>query len=430
MSLLAIGMSHRTAPVSLLERAALDGDARLGVLTAALAAEPVTEAVLLSTCNRLELYANVEKFHAGLDEVSAVLAARTGVPLEELSEHLYVHYEDRAVHHLYTVACGLDSMVVGEGQILAQLKDALGTAQTHGTAGRLTNELFQQGLRVGKRAHTETGIDRAGQSLVTVGLAEVEREAGPVAGKRALVIGAGSMSSLAAATLRRAGVAELVVANRTAEKAERLAASLDGRAIPFADAAAAMGAADLVVSCTGAIGVMIGADAVREAVAERGAAAEPLALLDLALPRDVDAAAHEVDGAAVVDLERLAGTDGAALADDVEQVRQLIADEVEAFGTAQRVARITPTVVALRAMAADVMATELDRLDGRLPDLGPRERAEVKQAVHRVVDKLLHAPTVRVKELAGEPGGAAYAEALRELFCLEPGATSPADPPA
>ncbi|OIV35291.1 glutamyl-tRNA reductase, partial [Mangrovactinospora gilvigrisea] len=423
-------MSHRTAPVSLLERAALDGDARLGVLTAALAAEPVTEAVLLSTCNRLELYANVEKFHAGLDEVSAVLAARTGVPLEELSEHLYVHYEDRAVHHLYTVACGLDSMVVGEGQILAQLKDALGTAQTHGTAGRLTNELFQQGLRVGKRAHTETGIDRAGQSLVTVGLAEVEREAGPVAGKRALVIGAGSMSSLAAATLRRAGVAELVVANRTAEKAERLAASLDGRAIPFADAAAAMGAADLVVSCTGAIGVMIGADAVREAVAERGAAAEPLALLDLALPRDVDAAAHEVDGAAVVDLERLAGTDGAALADDVEQVRQLIADEVEAFGTAQRVARITPTVVALRAMAADVMATELDRLDGRLPDLGPRERAEVKQAVHRVVDKLLHAPTVRVKELAGEPGGAAYAEALRELFCLEPGATSPADPPA
>ncbi|MET9220812.1 MULTISPECIES: glutamyl-tRNA reductase [unclassified Streptomyces] len=431
MSVLVVGLSHRSAPVSVLERAALTGDARAKLLQDALAAEPAAEAVVLSTCNRIELYADVDKFHAGVAELSTLLAQHSGVGLEELTPHLYVHYEDRAVHHLLSVACGLDSMVVGEGQILGQIKDALAAGQELHTAGRLLNDLFQQALRVGKRAHSETGIDRAGQSLVTFGLDQLAVTTGPLAGRRALVVGAGSMSSLAAATLARAGVRELAIANRTVDRAERLAATLasdngalDSRAITMSEVSAALRTADVVVSCTGATGLVLSADDLRAALAERPAGTD-LAVLDLAMPRDIDSAAHALLGVHLVDIESLAAASAdAPMAADVDAVRGIVSEEVAAFGAAQRAARITPTVVALRAMAADVVAGELSRLEGRLPDLDDKQRAEITQTVRRVVDKLLHAPTVRVKQLAGEPGGAGYADALRELFDLDPQAVA------
>ncbi|MGP4110110.1 glutamyl-tRNA reductase [Streptomyces sp. 4N509B] len=466
MTLLVVGVSHRSAPVSLLERVALAPEARVALLRDMVGREPIQSAAVLSTCNRIELYADVTGFHAGLAELSALLSRHGGVSREELSPHLYVHYDDRAVHHLFTVGCGLDSMVVGEGQILGQIKEALALAQDEQTAGRLLNELFQQTLRVGKRAHSETGIDRAGQSLVTFGLTqladggqdpagtpEVERW---LAGKRALVIGAGSMSSLAAAVLARAGVSELVIANRTLERAERLAVSLDGRhagregGLPRARAvpinaisiAAELALADVVVSCTGAAGLVLTAEAVAGALTERSALARtraradgasastttragsaqvrPLAVLDLAMPRDVDAGVHRLDGVRLVDIESLAEASvDAPMAADVDAVTRIVAEEVAAFEAAQQAAQIAPTVVALRSMAADVVASELARLHGRLPGLDDKERTEITRTVRRVVDKLLHAPTVRVKELAGEPGGADYAAALRELFALD-----------
>ncbi|HWM39830.1 MAG TPA: glutamyl-tRNA reductase [Streptomyces sp.] len=452
MSLLVVGLSHRSAPVSVLERASLAPQVRGKLLQDAMSAEPAAEAAVLSTCNRIELYADVDKFHAGVAELSTLLAQHSGVGLDELTPHLYVHYEDRAVHHLFSVACGLDSMVVGEGQILGQIKDALAVAQDQHTAGRLLNDLFQQALRTGKRAHSETGIDKAGQSLVTFGL---EQLAGSVPveewvrGKRALVIGAGSMSSLAATTLARAGVAELVIANRTLDRAERLASGLSsGLAVGAAHAAALSGGdgprahalpidgmtaelprADIIVSCTGATGLVLTADAVSEALTQRFAAAAPsagpMALLDLAMPRDIDAAAHRLEQVRLVDIESLAGVAAdAPLAADVDAVRGIVSEEVAAFGAAQRAATITPTVVALRTMAADVVAAEMARLEGRLQGLDDKQRAEITQTVRRVVDKLLHAPTVRVKELAGEPGGAGYADALRELFDLDPQAVA------
>ncbi|MFI9203796.1 glutamyl-tRNA reductase [Streptomyces sp. NPDC053048] len=451
MSLLVVGLSHRSAPVSVLERAALPRETQARLVHDALAAEPATEAAVLATCNRIELYADVDKFHAGVAELSTLLAHHSGVGLEELTPYLYVHYEDRAVHHLFSVACGLDSMVVGEGQILGQIKDALALGQELHTAGRLLNDLFQQALRVGKRAHSETGIDKAGQSLVTFGLEQLaggRTVADWAAGKRALVIGAGSMSSLAAATLARAGVAHVAVANRTPERAERLAkiltepgapgvpAGLTASAADMASVPGELALADIVVSCTGATGLVLTADAVREALAarrdvlcavEETCAPTSLALLDLAMPRDIDAAVHRLDGegARLVDIETLAEASAdAPMAADVDQVRAIVSDEVAAFGAAQRAAHITPTVVALRTMAADVVAGEMARLNGRLPDLDDKQRAEITQTVRRVVDKLLHAPTVRVKELASTPGGAGYADALRELFDLDPQAVA------
>ncbi|GLW69898.1 glutamyl-tRNA reductase [Kitasatospora phosalacinea] len=424
MSLLVVGLSHRTAPVGVLERAALTGDSPTRVLHEAAASATVGEAALVNTCNRIELYADVDKFHAGVAELSQLLAGHSGVDLDELTPHLYVHYEDRAVHHLFSVACGLDSMVVGEGQILGQLRDALAKAQEEHTAGRGLNELFQQALRVGKRAHSETGIDRAGQSLVTFGLEQVAAGAGPIAGKRALVVGAGSMSSLAAATLARSGVTDLLIANRTPARAERLVEILGGaaRTLDLAKVPQALADVDLVISCTGAAGTVIDAPEVAAALAARNAP-EPLAFLDLAMPRDVDHAVRDLDGALLVDLESLshahAATPGAG---DVDAVATIVADEVTAFGQAQRAARIAPTVVALRAMASEVVSSELARLASRLPDLDERSSAEISQTVRRVVDKLLHAPTVKVKQLAAEPGGASYAEALRELFDLDPAA--------
>ncbi|MEU9320798.1 glutamyl-tRNA reductase [Streptomyces sp. NPDC048295] len=479
MSLLVVGLSHRSAPVSVLERASLAAETQAKLLQDTLAAEPAVEAAVLATCNRIELYADVDKFHAGVAELSTLLAQHSGVGLDELTPYLYVHYEDRAVHHLFSVACGLDSMVVGEGQILGQIKDALALGQELHTAGRLLNDLFQQALRVGKRAHSETGIDRAGQSLVTFGLEQLAAGADVAdwaAGKRALVIGAGSMSSLAAATLARTGVAEIVVANRTRARADRLVEILAqpggtgvaARAVEMAAVRDELTRADVVVSCTGATGLVLTAEAVagalgldveaavetpaaapavpapadadrhaawvengsapavrqaarRATVPAQGAGPVRLALLDLAMPRDIDGGAARLDGVRLVDIESLAEASAdAPMAADVDQVRTIVSDEVAAFGAAQRAAHITPTVVALRTMAAGVVAGEIARLDGRLPDLDEKQRAEISQTVRRVVDKLLHAPTVRVKQLASEPGGAGYADALRELFDLDP----------
>ncbi|MFC6079589.1 glutamyl-tRNA reductase [Sphaerisporangium aureirubrum] len=416
MSLLAVGLSHRTAPVALLERVSMTGDALVKMLYDVRGDVHVSEAMIVSTCNRVEIYAEVDRFHGGVTAITDLLSAHSGVPQEQLTRHLYVHYEDRVVEHLFTVSCGLDSMVVGEGQILGQVRQSLRLAQEHGTAGSTLNDLAQQALRVGKRAHTETGIDRAGASLVGVGLTLAERVLGPLDGKRALVVGAGSMSALSVATLGRAGVTDIVVANRTFERAARLAQSVGGRAVELADVGRELTGADLVISCTGAGDVVVTTEMVAGA-AHPG----PLFLLDLALPHDVDPGVRTLPGVTLVDLEsmREAGL-GDQDGDHVAAVRGIVASEVCEYLKAERAARVTPTVVALRAKASDVVETELGRLVTRMPEIDGRLRGEIAQTMRRVVEKLLHEPTVRVKRLAASPAGDHYAEALRELFDLNP----------
>jgi glutamyl-tRNA reductase len=419
MSVLVVGLSHRTAPVALLEKAALAGDAQAKLLADVAATEHTAESLVLSTCNRVEVYADVDKFHGALTDLSELLARYAGVPLESLTPHLYVHYEDRAVAHLFSVVCGLDSMVVGESQIVGQVKHALRLAQAAGTTSRVLSGLAQQALRVGKRARTETGIDRAGRSLVTAGLAEAVRELGTLTEHEVLVVGAGSMSSLAATVASQSGARSVVVANRTLDHAQRLAASVGGRAVALDQLEEAFVTADLVISCTGAVGHVVEAGAVAAAQQRRNG--RPFVLLDLALPRDVEPAVHDIDGVLVVDLETLASTlsDTEHVA-DVEATKEIVADEVAAFLGWQRASSVAPTVVALRGMAEEVVVSELVRLAGRAPDLDDRTRVEIESTVRRVVDKLLHAPTVRVKQFAEEPGGQSYADALSRLFDLDP----------
>ena len=416
MSVLVVGISHRSAPVSLLERVTvgISGSARL---VAELQQVPaIEEAVVLATCNRVEVYAEADGFHAGLKAVSQTLSALSGVPLEQLSTHLYVHAEAHAVRHLFDVACGLDSMVIGESQILGQLRRAY--AASSDGAGRTLHELFQQALKVGKRAHAETGIDEAGPSLVSVGLERAIRAVGPLDGRRVLVIGAGSMGALAGATLRRAGAGQVVVANRTAENARRLATSLDGVGIGLDGLEQALVDADVVVSSTGATGVVVPFELVQRAVAARDG--RPLAVLDLALPRDIDPAVRDLDGVTLVDLaslqEVLATTEAGA---GVEAARAIVVDEVDGFLAWQRAVRVAPTVTALRQRADEVVAAELQRLATRLPDLEERAAAEVQSAVRRAVAALLHTPTVRVKQLTEAPDGLTYDGALRALFGLD-----------
>jgi len=419
MSVVVLGLSHRTAPLSVLESVALDADGVAALARAVRGGESVNEAVVVATCNRVEVYADAATFHGAVTEIGEALATVSGVPLGDLREHLYVHYEDRAIAHAFTVACGLDSMAVGEGQILGQLREALRSAQENGQAGGSLSALFQQALRVGKRAHAETEIDKVSVSLVEAGLADARSVLGDLSATRVLVVGAGSMSSLAATTVSRLGSADLVVINRTLERAERLAAATGGRARPFEELDDALAGADLVFSCTGAVGHVIDAPAVWRSAAARDGA--PQVFVDLALPRDVDPAAAEVPSARVVGLDELGEVLAAeTVSPHVQKVHDLVVAEVAAYLTGRRAQAVAPTVAALRSRAADVVAGELSRLEQRLPGLDEPTRAEIQLAVHRVVEKLLHTPTVRVKELAGEGQGGDYALALRELFDLDP----------
>jgi glutamyl-tRNA reductase len=410
MTVLVVGISHRSAPIALLERLAVDSNGATKLIEDVLASPHVSEATVVATCNRLEIYAAVDRFHGSVEELSQRLLAPAEGSVEALLPHLYIHYDDGAISHLFRVAAGLDSMAVGEAQVLGQTRDALQLGQELGSVGSVLNSVFQQALRVGKRAHAETGIDRVAPTLVSAAL---DRAAGDLVGRRVVVVGAGAMAGLAVATVVRRGAAEVVVVNRTPERAERLAGEYAARWAPLSALAGEVAAADVVVACAGASGVLV----TREAVA---AAPGPLALVDLALPHDIDPAVADLPGVTLITLADLAdelqGSDAGA---EVDAVRTIVTAEVEAFLAARRQSGMTPTVVALRTMATGVVDTEMARLDRRVPELDAATRSEVLQTLRRVTDKLVHQPTIRAKEL-GDRSAVSYATALAELFALDP----------
>jgi glutamyl-tRNA reductase len=407
---LVVGISHRSSPIALLEQVAVDTDGATKLIESTLANPHVSEATVVATCNRLEIYADVDRFHGSVEDISGLLLAPAEGSVEELSAHLYVHYDDGAVSHLFRVAAGLDSMAVGEAQVLGQTRDALRLGQELGSVGPVLNTLFQQALRVGKRAHAETGIDRAAPTLVSAAL---DRACRDLEGRRVVVVGAGAMAGLSVATVVRRGAGEVVVVNRTPERAERLAQEYAVRWAPLTAIADEVAAADVVVACAGAVGLLVS----RAAVA---AAPGPIALVDLALPHDIDPSVVDLPGVTLVtlaDLGEVLRTSEAGL--EVEAVRTIVTGEVEAFVSARRQGGMTPTVVALRSMATGVVESEMARLERRLPHLDAATRSELLQTLRRVTDKLVHQPTIRAKEL-GERNAVSYATALAELFALDP----------
>jgi glutamyl-tRNA reductase len=434
MSLLVVGLSHRSAPLPLLERVALSTDAVGKLLDDVAAATSIDEAMVLSTCNRVEIYAAVDKFHAGVAVLSDLLARHTGVRFDELSPYVYVHYEERAAQHLFAVTSSLDSMLVGEHQILGQVRNAFRVAQERGDAGSALHEVVEHALHAAKRAHAETGIDAAGLTLVEAGLQLGAPSVGGLAGRRALIVGAGSMAGVAAAVLRAAGVGDLLVVSRTFAAAMALATRSSGRAAPMAALEHELIDTDVVVSCTGADGQVLSLDVVERAMSQRRE--RPLFVLDVALPRDVDPRAADVPGVTLLDLDALKPVvEGASASDDVREARRIVDFELASYVAARRASGVAPTVIALRDKAAQTVAAELHRLERRLPQLDDAARDEIAATVRRVVDKVLHAPTVRVQELADTAGPESYPEALRRLFDLDPAAAAaiaapqPADAP-
>ncbi|HEY5841976.1 MAG TPA: glutamyl-tRNA reductase [Mycobacterium sp.] len=425
MSVLLFGVSHRSAPVSVLEQLSTDEADQAKIIDTVLQSPLVTEAMVLSTCNRVEVYAVVEAFHGGLSVIGQVLSDHSGMSMGDLTKYAYVRYAEAAVEHLFAVTSGLDSAVVGEQQVLGQVRRAYAAAEANHTVGRTLHELAQRALSVGKRVHSETGIDAAGASVVSVALDMAGTRLSGLAGRTAAVIGAGSMGALSAAHLVRAGIGRVYVVNRSLPRAERLAANLHEQgvvatALVLDDLAIALADADIVVSSTGAVRPVVSLADVHHALTRRDER-QGLVVCDLGMPRDVDPAVAGLPGVAVIDMDRIQREPSARAASaDSDAARQIVATEVATYLAGQRMAEVTPTVTALRQRAADVVEAELLRLDNRLPGLDSTHRDEVARTVRRVVDKLLHAPTVRVKQLASAPGGDTYAEALRELFELDP----------
>lgn len=420
MTLIVVGVSHRSAPFDVLDQAALDDDGVRVLLDHAVTSDHVAEAMVVSTCNRVEAYADVDRFHGAVEDLGASLAKMAGLPVAELVPHMYVHYDERAVHHVFSVASGLDSMVVGEQQILGQLRQALRIAQEYGSVGRTINELAQTALRVGKRVHSETAIDRHGASVVSVALDRAAEVLGGLGGRRAAIVGAGGMASLALAYLQDAGVADIVVVNRTVANAERLArgeSTMDRpgapvRAMGMADVAEAIAAADVVLTCTGAAGTVIDA----KDVVPR---AEPRVFLDLALPHDIDPAVGTLPGVRLIDLAALAA--GLHRHSGAEADAAAIVDvETQSFIAALAAASVEPLVVSLRARADGIVEREVARLRLRLPQLDDAGAHEVERAMRRAMSSLLHTPTVRMKQMAADPDGERFTDAVRALFDLDP----------
>ena len=426
MSVLLFGVSHRSAPVSVLEQLSTDESEQVKIVDQIMQSPLVTEAMVLSTCNRVEVYAVVDAFHGGLSAIGQVLAEHSGMTVPDLTKYAYVRYSEAAVEHLFAVASGLDSAVVGEAQVLGQVRRAYAAAESNRTVGRVLHELAQRALAVGKRVHSETGIDAAGASVVSVALGMADTKLGGLQGKTAVVVGAGAMGALSAAHLTRAGINYVYVVNRSLPRAQRLARKIResgtaAEALSLDNLATALADADVVVSCTGAVRPVVSlADVHNTLAATSRDTDQPLVMCDLGMPRDVDPAVSGLPGVWVVDMDRVQREPSArAAAEDAEAARHLVSAEVATYLAGQRMAEVTPTVTALRQRAADVVEAELLRLDHRLPELEATHRDEVARTVRRVVDKLLHAPTVRIKQLASAPGGDSYAEALRELFELD-----------
>lgn len=425
MSVVVIGLNHRTMPLDLFERMTVD-DSRLPKALHDLSSrENIGEVAVLSTCNRTEVYAKAEKFHGAYADVRNFFSELAFVAPDEFADHLYVHYDAEAVRHLFTVASGLDSDVIGESEILGQVRTASQRATDEGTAGPLLNLLFRHALETGKRARTETGISRGTASVSHAAVEMAADRIGDLAGKRVLVLGAGDMAEGMITALRGAGVSDVYVANRTWQRARALADRVEGTALRLSDLPLALLEVDLLLSSTGAQVPVVEHDDFEAVMVER--AARPLLIVDIAIPRDVDPTVARIPGVTLLDMDDLrsfaqAGVDRRI--GELVAVEGIVSHEVDRFRTAASARTAAPLVSSLRRWADDVRVGELDHYAARLNELEPREREAVEALTKALVNKLLHQPTLALKESAGTATGERLTDAVRQIYDLDdlPGA--------
>jgi glutamyl-tRNA reductase len=421
VSFVVVGLNHRTVPLPMLERVTVPPTRLPKALKDLAGREHLVEVALLSTCNRTEVYAWCTKFHPSVGDVSEFLAESSGMPVSELADHLYSYYDEAAVAHLFGVAAGVDSMILGEGEILGQVREAIKAAEEEGTAGQSLSRVFRHAIEVGKRSRAETGIGRGAVSISSAAVALAAERLGGLAGRRVLVLGAGEMGQGMARSLAGSGAAEVLVSGRRQERAAELAARVGGRATPLERLPEAITVADLVLTSTGAAEAVIDRHDLESAMTRR--LGRPLLIVDIAVPRDVDPGAADVPGVTLCDMDDLKAFAEHSMdrrRREVARVRRIIAGELERFRQEHSAREVAPVVAALRARAEEVRQGELERFRSRLEGLDPAA-AEVVDALTRgIVAKLLHDPTVRVKDAAGSGRGQVYVDALSALFDLEP----------
>jgi glutamyl-tRNA reductase len=420
VSVVVIGLNHRTAPLDLLERMGIT-EARLAkALHDLLGRTHVTEGLVLSTCNRTEVYAVAERFHGAYSDIRDFLAELSFLPPEEFSDHLYVHYDTAAAAHLLSVTAGLDSAVVGESEIQGQVKVAWERARAEGATGPVLNLLVRHALKAGKRARTETAIGRNIASVSQAAVAMAQGRLGDLGAKSVLLLGAGDMGEGMAVALAGAGVAEVRVANRTRARAEALAQRVKGRAVSLAEFPDHLAEVDLLLTSTGAQALMVEKADLVPIMAQRPD--RPLLVVDIAVPRDVDVAVGEIPGVTRLDMDDLRAFADVGRAErrrEVAGVEAILNEELERYLGATSAREVAPMIVALRRRAEDVRAAELARLRPRMARLDERDAELVEAVTRSVVAKLLHQPTVVLKDAAGSPRGDRLVAALRELFEIE-----------
>jgi glutamyl-tRNA reductase len=419
VSVVVIGLNHKSASLDLLERMTVDGARLPKALHDLTGRSNLSEAVLLSTCNRTEVYAVAERFHGGFHDVRDFLAELAFLAPEDFSDHLYVHYDEVAVGHLFEVAAGLDSAVLGESEILGQVGAAWDSAREEGAAGATLNLLFRHALETGKRVRTHTGIARGITSISQAAVALAADRLGGLLGTRVLVVGAGEMGEGMAVALADAGATEVLVANRTAEAAVALAGRVGGLALPLTALTGQLAEVDVLLTSTGAQALILEhADVARVMEARAG---RPLLVIDIAVPRDVDPSAADLDGVTLLDMDdihRFTATSVAGRRREAERARVLVNEAVERYRGEATAREAAPLVASLRDRAEVIRQAEVDRVAGRLAGLDERERDAVEVATRAIVAKLLHEPTVRLKDATGTSRGDRLAESLRDLFDL------------
>ena len=419
MSFLVVGLNHRTVPVELLERMTVAEEQLAKALHDLGGREHLLEVVVLSTCNRTEIYARCTHFHAAVGDVRDFLAAHSGADPDEFADHLYTYYDEAAVAHLFSVAAGLDSMIVGESEILGQVRDAWQAAVREETAPQLLSRMFKHAVESGKRVRTETGISRHPVSIPSAAVAVAAEHLGDLDGARVLVIGAGQMGTGLASTLRARGVAEVFVANRTLERAQRLAYEIGAHAIPLTDIADTLVDTDVLLTSTASTEVLVERAMVEMVMACRNG--RRLLVVDVALPRDVDPGVGDVPDVTLLDLDDLkeyAQRSAERRRAEIGKVREILAAEIERYRAERAAREVAPLVTSLRVLGEDVRRAELDRFRAKLARLDPDAQELVEAITQGLVNKLLHEPTVRVKDTAGTPRGDYYADALASLFDL------------